>query len=415
MDKRLGNLLMAVALSAWSGAAAGNKPETEEAKPVPQTQSAEAEPASTGAVPTMVLDESASRWVVDRFAGNTSAGYQLFQGLAREVGGISSRACVAPAPDGTVFLSTAENQIAQVTPDGRLQLLAGGGSVVGDSPGWQAEVRVESLAYSPADKSIYFVHRSIPCLRRLFEKDGQWRVAMVAGSPEQTGSQDGETVAARFQEPRSLAITSKGTIYLLDGVEKIRKIEGGRVSTLVAFKKSEKVVDGALDQATMAITPMSGMICLGEDDDTLYVADHWHFAARKIDFKSGQVTTVVGLPRGGAHSKRYNESADGPAMTHASFNSGCAFVCWDSVHNALWAGGPDELRLRWVRDGWLRTVLGYSTNKNWDRDGAGIPGKDMSVGWAHVRAVDAQGRAYFIDGWSKTGVWRAYEKEEAGK
>ena len=97
-------------------------------------------------------------------------------------------------------------------------------------------------------------------------------------------------------------------------------------------------------------------------------------------------------------------------MSHASFVSGIAFVCWDPVHRALWVGGPDENRLRWLRDGWVRTVLATGRRHNWPEDALGVDPKNARLVWTHVRAVDAKGRAYIVAASSKTGVWRARER-----
>ena len=39
-------------------------------------------------MPTLIADESAADWLVDRFAGNSTAGPVFMQGPAREVGGL---------------------------------------------------------------------------------------------------------------------------------------------------------------------------------------------------------------------------------------------------------------------------------------------------------------------------------------
>jgi len=402
---------------AFAGAAASALPENG-AAPLPAEKPPEkTSEAAPENLPARILDESAPRWVVDRFAGNSTAGPQFFQGPAREVGGLG-RPNVAPAPDGTVYLGT-DGKILEVSPEGVLRLLAGGGSNAGECAARDATVKVASMVYSPADKSIYFAHRTLPCVRRLFEEDGEWKIEVAAGSTGETGSADGAVAAARFQAPMSLAVTSKGTVYVLDGTSHLRKIEGGEVSTVAKFRGGKDIVNGPLAGATLSVTKMSGMICLGDDDDTLYVADHWHFCARKIDLKAKTIETVVGMPKPKEWrkekktplEKRFNGNSDGPALTHASFNSGCAFVMWDPVHKALWVDGPDAIRMRWLRDGQLRTVFAYGRSRDrWPKDSAGVPGKDVGVAWAHVRAVDAKGRAYIMIGSSKTGIWRAYEK-----
>ncbi len=364
---------------------------------------------SLGEIPTLVLDETAGHWVVDRFAGNTRAGPEFFQGPAREVGGLR-RCAVTTTPDGSVFLGTgwlkwANEGIARVAPDGTLRLVAGGGSSLADGPASQARVLISrrgaALLYSPADDSIYFVHSSIPAVRRLFRKNGQWWVETVAGNPLEAGNVDGPVKQARFNEPRSMAITSTGTIYLSDLPNRLCKVEKGQVTTLVEFKRGQEIVDGPLSQATLAITNMSGQIALGENDHTLYVADHWHFAVRKIDLKSMTISTVM-------NGRMRSKHSDGPALTHAHVVSGCAFACWDPVHKALWFGGPDEHRFRWLKDGWVKTVIGRRGGR-WPKDSPGVPGGQVSLTWSNVAAVDAKGGVYLVAA-SERGVWRAHLK-----
>jgi hypothetical protein len=158
----------------------------------------------------------------------------------------------------------------------------------------------------------------------------------------------------------------------------------------------------------MAITDMSGHITLGENDDTLYVADHWHFAVRKIDLKSGTVTTIAGVPKEHA---RFNKHADGPALTQASFNSGCAYVKWDPVHAALWCGGPDEHRFRWLKGGAITTVIGRRGNRKWPLNDLDVPAAEVQLVWSNVAAVDARGGVYLVAA-SQWGVWRANMQKE---
>src|SRR5512139_1190658 len=122
---------------------------------------AKAEPApAPGGIPLLVPDESAGNWAVDRFAGNSTAGYAFSQGPAFEAGGIG-RPAVAVAPDGTVYLATGglswvKDLIVRVSPDGTLRLLAGGGSSLADGPAATAKIAVDwrggGLAWSQRDK-----------------------------------------------------------------------------------------------------------------------------------------------------------------------------------------------------------------------------------------------------------------------
>jgi sugar lactone lactonase YvrE len=376
--------------------------------------------AVPGGIPPVVVEETAGDWVVDRFAGNSTAGYAFAQGPAVEAGGIG-RPAVAVAPDGNVYLATGgmswvKDIIMRVSPDGTLRFLAGGGSSLADGPAAKARIAVDwrggGLAWSRKSNSLYFVHAMVPAVRRLYQREGQWLVENAAGDPQQPGSGDGPAKAARFGEPRSLVVTSSGTIYVLDGDHLLRKIQDGVVSTVARFLGGRQIVDGPLDKATFSITGMSGQIAPGENDDVLYVADHWHFAARRIDLKTMTVSTVavsetMDNPKAGRLGRPGH--ADGPALTHATFNSGLAYVCYDPVHKALWLGGPDEYRMRWLRDGWVKTVTGCQPGP-WPADGLATPAGKPRFTWGNVAAVDPQGRIYITtpDG----GVWRAYNRKE---
>ena len=83
---------------------------------------------SVADLPTRILDDSAPRWRVDRFAGNSMGGQQFVQGPARQTAGLYGPAAVC-APDGTVYMTAGTeskwsgSRIVRVTPDGRLRLL----------------------------------------------------------------------------------------------------------------------------------------------------------------------------------------------------------------------------------------------------------------------------------------------------
>lgn len=369
-------------------------------------------------VPLLVVDEEAEDWVIDRFAGNSSAGYALYQGPAVESGGVG-RPAVAIGDNDEVFLATGQlawvkDRIVRVSPTGEMRLLAGGGSSLGNGPASKARIAVDyrggGLAWCSKNKSLYFVHPTVPAVRRLYKQDNQWLVEVVAGDPEKAGNTDGPVTSALFSEPRSLVATSTGTIYLLDGNRTLRQIEGGEVSTIATFAGGTEIVDGTFAKATFSITEMSGQIAPGENDQIIYVADHWHFAARRIDLKNKTVSTVaMSENRDNPKSSKLGRPthADGPALTHATFNSGVAYVCYDPVHKALWVGGPDEHRMRWVRDGWVKTVTGFAPAE-WQPNGKGTPAAKPKFTWGNVAAVDSQGRAYITtpDG----GVWRASPK-----
>ena len=367
-------------------------------------------------MPRMILDDSAANWVVDRFAGNSTAGPEFLQGPAREVGGLGRcGACVLP--DGTVYIPFAGG-LAEVDPAGTLRLVLEDRDLL---QGTTAQVCAHAgVAYNPKDKQLYLAGRN--CLRRLVTSpDAPARAEVVAGVPGKPGFDDGPAASATFTRIDSIVITSRGTIYLLDHNKRIRRLEDGQVTTLNAKVHSGKRTDGPLAQATFAMIGLGGNLCAGEDNDTLYLSDHWNFCVRRIDLAKGEVSTVAGMPKPEKwkpqeqtpQQKRYNANCDGPALTWASFNSGCAYVCWDPFHQALWCGGPDENRFRWLKGGWLRTVIGAAPDRyKWPKDALGVPAAKVFLCWNAVVATDAKGGVYLSCSGEPNGLWRAYNPKE---
>lgn len=365
--------------------------------------------APSAELPEIVPDPSAGEWVVDRFAGNSTAGPVFLQGPAREAGGLG-RCGACPLPDGRVLVPFAEG-IAEVDAEGTLRLVAEGKFIFATT----GQVTACVMAYHPVEKAVYVAGPS--CVRRLAEKaDGPWQIEVVAGTPGRAGSADGPAREATFGRIDSIVINGRGEVFILDGNERIRRIAGGQVTTLTSAIRAGggKPVDGPLAQAKFCMIGLGGNLCGGEDDDTLYLSDHWNFCVRRIDLKTMTVSTVAGMPKpaGASQNSRYNRNSDGPALTMASFNSGCACVCWDAVHQALWCGGPDENRFRWLKDGHLLTVIGIDRDDKWPRNGVGIPARGVRLSWNAVVAVDASGRAYLSASGEPNGLWRAYNAKE---
>ena len=367
--------------------------------------------AQDNALPPIVPDPSADDWTVDRLAGNSTAGPVFFQGPAREVGGLG-RCGACPLPDGRVLIPFKDG-IAELDAQGMARLVVEGRFLFGTT----GQVTAHVMAYNPKDKGVYVAGPN--CVRRLVERDdGPWRVELVAGTPGNAGYNDGSTQEATFTRIDSIVINSRGTIFILDGNKCIRKIEDGKVSTITsAVSSGPDRIDGTLETARFHMIGLGGNLTGGENDDVLYLSDHWNFAARRIDLKADRVTTVAGMPKPtgtdqSPREKRFNSNSDGPALIWASFNSGCAYVCWDPVHQALWCGGPDEHRFRWLKEGEVRTVIGAQGERQWPRDAVGVPADIVRMTWNAVVAVDDAGRVYLNCSEYPDGLWRAYNRKE---
>jgi hypothetical protein len=415
---KVSGVLLAAAATACGWAAEGNQPGPRQAAAIGWPSSAD-----LANLPEVIFDESVGDWVVDRFAGNTMAGSWFYQGPAREVGGLRPRKCpgeCVATPDGTVYVMCGLDggsfaQLVEVDPDGTLHLLMGNKGLI---EGPMELCRAGHPIWNPRENTLYL--GGLNCVRKVVNKpDGSRWVELVAGVPGKAGRQDGPAQQATFQSfYRGAVCNSRGTIFWLED-QGLRRIEDGTVSS-VPLKFAEK-------EESFNFIMRQNLLSLGENDDTLYISDHYgtgHQRILRCDLKTGQLTRVCGInPKaGGDRHRRFGREADGPALTHASDNSGMSGH-YDPFHRALWISGPDAQRLRWLKfdgDGWVRTVIGALRPGTKPQrlgtkefNGLGIPGEQfISDRYNYYAGTDAKGGLFMIQWTDVTGVWRAYNKKE---
>ena len=370
-------------------------------------------PANLDNLPYLIRDDSSKDWVVDNFAGNSTAGIVFYQGPAAEVGGLGGSSVTA-RPDGSVYI----NGNREVSPDGILR-------VIPSEDGWG-----QGMFWDDKEQAKYILGNN--CIRRAVKVDGKWQSKVLAGTPGKAGQpwkNDGPGKTALIgSDLRGSHRTAAGVIYWMEGGNAaIRKFDKGLVTTL-----GFKFID-APDNFQLA---MQGRMGPGEDDDSLLVADGWNWVARRVNLKTLQVTNLAFMPNTRDQAKaqyaasiqkrfgtpirweRANRASngapvDGPALTHASCNSGIADVVYDPFYKAIWLEGPDATCLRWLKDGWVKTVVGAARNgESWNFNGKGTPGEKAEMCWSHVCGVDGKGMVYFYAHSKPTNIWRTYNKKE---
>jgi hypothetical protein len=383
--------------------------------------------ASPENIPMLVRDESAPDWVVDRFAGNSTAGDEFYQGPARQVGGLN-RPGASVQPDGSVALFmgksvcvVATNGIIELVRqdgyfspiEGQMEAKQGGNTAVLE--GKITKYDCVGDFYDAAEKAYYSIQCC--CIRKATEQpDGSLLAEVVAGTPYKSGSVDGPGKSA-------LLVTGvRGTVRFADGTlywsefpkNCVRKFKDGQVSTLTLKFKDPPDRLGYI----MSL----GKIVRAEDENSLLIVDGYNFLLRRLDLKTLEVTNLAGVNPAQTKNvpaslkKRFNPNADGPALTHVFFNSGLCSATWDPFYKVTWLGGPDESNLRWLKDGWVKTVIGSPTQPGgWDSNALGVPAPRVNVAWAHVVGTDSRGGVYFINGGNQTGIWRAHNPKEGGK
>lgn len=118
-------------------------------------------------------------------------------------------------------------------------------------------------------------------------------ISIFAGDPAADGTMDGTGTAARFNNPRGLAIDANGNLYLADtGNFTIRKITpAGVVTTLAGAAGTKGTTNGSAANARFS-NPAAVAV---NSQGTVFVADE--LAIRAIS-SAGQVSTSYALPVG---------------------------------------------------------------------------------------------------------------------
>ena len=84
-----------------------------------------------------------------------------------------------------------------------------------------------------------------------------------------------------------------------------------------------------------------------DPDDNYYVCDRWNNRFRKVDFKTGTVTTFAGSGR-----RRHHE--DGSFKDCAVEPGG---ISWDPKRKSFYVSMVDSPDLGRLENGWLKTVI----------------------------------------------------------
>jgi sugar lactone lactonase YvrE len=196
------------------------------------------------------------------------------------------------AADGTgnVFVADANNQrIRKISSDGNVSTFAGSGNAgATDGSGADASFYYPSSVAVDPFGNVYVAESSNHLIRKI-SASGQ--VTTMAGSVRVTGSSDGVGVAARFNSPYGIAVNGSGDVFVSDSYNHtIRRVtSSGVVTTLAGRALSTGSVDG-VGTAARFNNPRGIAV---DELGNVFVADFSNYAIRKID-GNGNVTTLAG-------------------------------------------------------------------------------------------------------------------------
>lgn len=227
-------------------------------------------------------------WSVSTFAG-TARTLRFTEGAARGDSAIRGPEHLTMDGAGNLYVA-GDGRIRKITPTGVTTTLAGAGwGAWADGTGTAAEFASPSgVAYDPTSGALFVADTHNHTIRKVTLAGV---VTTFAGTHGEDGSTDAVGPAARFNQPRAVAVDASGYIWVADsGNHTIRRITpGGSVSTVAGLAGAAAFAD-ATGSAARFNTP-SGIVINAAG--VAFVADTNNSRIRKVT-AAGVVTSLAG-------------------------------------------------------------------------------------------------------------------------
>jgi uncharacterized protein (TIGR03437 family) len=303
--------------------------------------------------------------LIQTVAGNGTFGYSGDGGTAVSAA-LNLPEGVAGGINGQFYIADQfNNRVRQVTPDGRITTLAGGGPALGDGgPPSQAQLSFPWSVAADFQGRVYIADALNNRIRRV-SADGL-TITTIAGSGLPGFSGDGgAAVNARLSAPRAVAVDSLGRVYFSDsGNNRVRVIGiDGTIQTLAgggsALGDNGPAKNAALNNPRGIALDAGG---------NLYIADSFNNRIRMVG-QDGNITTVAGTGVVGF-------AGDGDLAVRAQISTPQG-VAVDASGN-LYVADVDNNRIRVVLKAQPAMVVSAS-QLSFNGVGGGAPSPNQSI------------------------------------
>ncbi len=288
---------------------------------------------------------------------------------------------VAVDSAGDIYVADeANDEIRKITPAGAVTTLAGAAGQPGSADGTGIAARFDGPNDVAVDSvgNVYVADFGNDEIRKITPAGV---VTTLAGAVYQTGSADGTGSAARFYNPRGVAVDSAGNIYVADTYnDEIRKITPAGVVTTLAGAAQQPGSTNGTGSAARFNEPTGVAV---DSAGNIYVADQYNSEVRKIT-PAGAVTTLAG-------AAGHIGSADGTGSA-ARFDYPFG-VALDNAGNVYVVDfGNDEIRK--ITPAGAVTTLAGAAGQEGSADGTGSAARFYRPAGM---AVDTAGNVYVAD------------------
>lgn len=276
----------------------------------------------------------------------------------------------------------------------RIETAAGTGKAghTGDGgPATEATLKQPFHCELDGKGTLYIAEAENHCIRKVDLKTGV--ISTVAGSGAKGYAGDkAEATKASLNEPYAVVIDGNGDLYIVDRLNAvIRKVDGksGAITTVAGNGKKEFAGDGG--PATESSLREPNDCCL-DGKGGLLIADVADWRIRRLDLKSGVITTFAGTGRPKSKIDRAKIGDGGPAKD--AIIVGARAVCVDRQGNT-YVCEREGNAIRKIDDkGTISTIAGTGL-KGYAGDG----GDALQATFNGPKGIrcDKQGNIYVVD------------------
>jgi streptogramin lyase len=242
-----------------------------------------------------------------------------------------------------------------------------------------------------ADGNLYIAEAFNHCIRKVNLKTGI--ISTIAGTGAKGYDGDGgPATKAKMNEPYAVAVDSNGDQYIVDRLNAvIRKVDGksGLITTVAGNGKLGYSGDGG--KATEAMLREPNDCCL-DGKGGLLIADVSDWRIRRLDLKTGVITTFAGTGRPKEKVDRARIGDGGPAAKAVLV--GARAVCVDGKGNTYICEREGNAIRRVDPEGTITTFAGTGS-AGYDGDG-GMAAKAQFRGPKGLRC-DRNGHVFVAD------------------
>ncbi len=331
---------------------------------------------------------ASAEWTIETFAGTGTKGHQGDGGQATAAQ-LDNPFGVVRGPDGAIWFTEYTGQVVRrVAADGTIETMAGTGATgySGDGgPATDATLNLPHEIRFDSEGNYYLTDMKNHAIRRVDGKSGI--ITTFAGTGEAGYSGDGGPASeALLRQPHSLLFGPDGHLYICDiGNHVIRKIDGktGIISTFAGTGKAGPTPDGS----PISGTPINGPRSIDFDNNgDLWLCTREGNQVFRLDLKAGKIHHVAGT------GKKGFEGHGGPAI--AARLSGPKGIAIDADGNA-WLADTESHSVRMIdaKTGNLELIAGTGEK------GDGPDGDPLKCQMARLHGifVDADGSIFIGD------------------